>query len=174
VQGDSQAALSWLESLGVDLSGRVQLGGHSRKRTHTSSRGPVGFAIMKALLDREAADGRIRVVTGAKVRGGLWGMLGALLHGMAEHGTAWRSTSCSPPAAAPPPRGCAQASALLHSGSRVAGVAYTDADGSEQRLEASAVVLATGGFGASTPLLQQYAPQVRWGREGRARAVCAS
>ncbi len=71
MQGDSQAALSWLESQGVELSGRVQLGGHSRKRTHTSARGPVGFAVMKALLDREATDGRIRVVTGAKVGGSL-------------------------------------------------------------------------------------------------------
>lgn len=47
-QGDSQAAISWLQSRGIDLAGLVQLGGHTRKRTHTSSRGPVGFSIMKA------------------------------------------------------------------------------------------------------------------------------
>ena len=68
LQGDSQAAVGWLQSQGIDLSGLVQLGGHTRKRTHTSTRGPVGFSIMKALLDKEAADDRIQVVTGAKVR----------------------------------------------------------------------------------------------------------
>ena len=43
-------------------------GGHTRKRTHTSTKGPVGFSIMKALLDLEAKEERIRVITGAKVR----------------------------------------------------------------------------------------------------------
>ena len=60
--------MAWLQGLGIDLSGWVQLGGHSRKRTHTSGRGPVGFAIMKALLERQAGDARIRVVPGARVR----------------------------------------------------------------------------------------------------------
>lgn len=70
-QADSSEAVAWLESCGIDLGGRVQLGGHSRKRTHTSTRGPVGFTIMKALLDLEAADPRIRLVTGAQVGGWL-------------------------------------------------------------------------------------------------------
>ena len=47
-QADSRDAVGWLEGQGIDLSGLVQLGGHSKKRTHTSSRGPVGFSIMKA------------------------------------------------------------------------------------------------------------------------------
>ncbi|KAI3438218.1 hypothetical protein D9Q98_000655 [Chlorella vulgaris] len=118
---DSSEAVAWLESCGIDLGGRVQLGGHSRKRTHTSTRGPVGFTIMKALLDLEAADPRIRLVTGAQVT--------SLLR---ESG----------------------------GGGGVQGVVYTSEDGSEQRLEAAAVVLATGGFGASAELLQQHAPQV--------------
>ncbi|KAL4452364.1 hypothetical protein ABPG75_008026 [Micractinium tetrahymenae] len=116
--GDSQDAVSWLQSRGIDLSGLVQLGGHTRKRTHTSSRGPVGFSIMKALLDQQAADERIQVVTSAKV------------------------------------------DSLIHENSRVEGVAYTAADGSKERLLGSAVVLATGGFGASSQLLKKYAPQV--------------
>jgi len=53
-----------------------------------------------------------------------------------------------------------QATSLLHAGSRVEGVEYTDQRGERQRLEASAVILATGGFGASAHLLRQYAPQV--------------
>ena len=75
LQADSQAALAWLEAAGVDLSGTVQLGGHSRNRTHTSSRGPAGVAIMKALQGRLAAqpEERLRVVTGAKVGRGLVG-----------------------------------------------------------------------------------------------------
>lgn len=47
LQGDSEDAVSWLEGQGVDLSGWVQLGGHSKKRTHTSTKGPVGVSIMK-------------------------------------------------------------------------------------------------------------------------------
>ncbi|EFN54784.1 hypothetical protein CHLNCDRAFT_134736 [Chlorella variabilis] len=115
--GDSQEAVGWLESQGIELSGRVQLGGHTRKRTRTSTRGPVGFSIMRALLERQAGDSRVRVVTGAKVE------------------------------------------SLLHQDGRVEGVAYVADDGSQQRLEASAVVLATGGFGASGELLRKYAPQ---------------
>ena len=38
---------------------------------------------------------------------------------------------------------------------------YRDQHGTRQRLEASAVILATGGFGASTHLLRQHAPHVR-------------
>ena len=46
-------------------------------------------------------------------------------------------------------------------GGRVAGVVYADADGAQHRIAADAVVLATGGFGASAALLKQHAPQVR-------------
>lgn len=67
-QGDSRDAVGWLEGQGIDLSGLVQLGGHSKKRTHTSSRGPVGFSIMKALLDRQTASERIEVIASANVR----------------------------------------------------------------------------------------------------------
>ncbi|PSC72118.1 tobamovirus multiplication 1-like [Micractinium conductrix] len=115
----SQEAVGWLEKQGIDLSGRVQLGGHTRKRTHTSTKGPVGFSIMKALLDLEAKEERIRVITGAKVE--------ELQHGQ--------------------------------DGGRVTGVVYRAANGSQHMLPASAVVLATGGFGASTALLRWYAPQ---------------
>ena len=46
-------------------------------------------------------------------------------------------------------------------GGRVAGVLYADADGTQHSIAADAVVLATGGFGASATLLKQHAPQVR-------------
>lgn len=59
-----------------------------------------------------------------------------------------------------------QVDSLIHEGTRVEGVAYTAADGSRQRLLGSAVVLATGGFGASAQLLRKYAPQVRGWRAG--------
>ncbi len=68
LQADSRDAVGWLEGQGIDLSGLVQLGGHSRKRTHTSARGPVGFSIMKALLDKQAASERIEVIASANVR----------------------------------------------------------------------------------------------------------
>lgn len=75
LQADSRDAVGWLEGQGIDLSGLVQLGGHSKKRTHTSSRGPVGFSIMKALLDRQAANERIQVISSANVR--VWGRVWA-------------------------------------------------------------------------------------------------
>eukprot|EP00887_Chlorella_sp_A99_P002099 scaffold21.g2099.t1 len=119
VEGSS-AAISFLESAGVDLSGVVQLGGHSVKRTHHNPSGPnVGFAIMKALQGRLAQLPNVRVVKGANV------------------------------------------TELLREGGRLSGVAYTEAaSGAAEHVHADAVVLATGGFGASRALLARHAPQV--------------
>lgn len=45
---DSEAALRFIQEMGVDLNTLSQLGGHSHARTHRTSTGPnVGFAIMK-------------------------------------------------------------------------------------------------------------------------------
>ena len=178
LQGDSQVTVGWLESQGIDLSGLVQLGGHTRKRTHTSTRGPVGFSIMKALLDQEAADDRIQVITGAKVGAlaGVWQARGGLCWGAAcswgrnEHAIV--DIKCIhrllilPPCGQPPAAKPLQVERLMHEDSRVEGVEYTAQDGSRQRLGASAVILATGGFGASTALLQKYAPEVGGGVGG--------
>ena len=64
------------------------------------------------------------------------------------------------PALRPPAAKSLQVERLVHEDSRVEGVEYTAQDGSRQRLGASAVILATGGFGASAALLQKYAPEV--------------
>jgi flavocytochrome c len=65
---DSREALEWLASMGVELNGTVQLGGHAAKRTHFPSAGPsVGFAILKALGDIVKQTPNITVVTSAKV-----------------------------------------------------------------------------------------------------------
>lgn len=70
LQDNSQDAIQFLEAAGVNLSGLVQLGGHSRKRTHNNPTGPnVGFAIMKALHDKQAQTPGISLVTSAHVRG---------------------------------------------------------------------------------------------------------
>lgn len=70
LQGGSTAALHFLESAGLNLSSLVQLGGHSRKRTHANPSGPnVGFAIMKALQQRQQQLPNIWVVKGANVTG---------------------------------------------------------------------------------------------------------
>ena len=67
VQEQSQDAIAFLEAAGVNLSALVQLGGHSRKRTHHNPAGPnVGFAIMKALHDRQAATPGIKLITSAQ------------------------------------------------------------------------------------------------------------
>ena len=82
VQEQSQDAIAFLEAAGVNLSALVQLGGHSRKRTHHNPAGPnVGFAIMKALHDRQAATPGIKLITSAQAGAALcfaWGVGGRL------------------------------------------------------------------------------------------------
>eukprot|EP01134_Creolimax_fragrantissima_P007823 CFRG7823T1 len=52
---DSSGAIDWLSSFGIELSNLVQMGGHSRKRTHREPArldgkpSPVGFNIVSAL-----------------------------------------------------------------------------------------------------------------------------
>jgi succinate dehydrogenase/fumarate reductase flavoprotein subunit len=64
---DSQGALAWLAAAGVDLSGTVQLGGHTSRRTHFPPRGPVGFSIVSALAKKVEAHPNITVLAGATV-----------------------------------------------------------------------------------------------------------
>jgi len=66
---NSTAALAYLQSLGIELNGTVQLGGHTAKRTHFPSKGPnVGAAILSTLHSLIGSNPRIAVLTGAKVR----------------------------------------------------------------------------------------------------------
>jgi flavocytochrome c len=116
---DSREALEWLASMGVDLNGTVQLGGHRTKRTHFPPTGPsVGFAILKALGEVLKETPNIKVITSAKV------------------------------------------ASLIKDNEKVTGVRYFNKDGEEVILPADAVVLATGGFGASKELLRKHAPHV--------------
>ena len=67
---DSTDALEWLASMGADLNGTVQLGGHSKRRTHFPPAGPsVGFAILKALGTAVGRTPSIKVITSATVVG---------------------------------------------------------------------------------------------------------
>jgi flavocytochrome c len=116
---DSKEALEWLASIGVELNGTVQLGGHSIKRTHFPSTGPsVGFAILWALGEVVRKTPNIKVVTKAKVV------------------------------------------SLMKDNSKVSGVRYVLKNGEEVSLPADAVVLASGGFGASKDLLRKHAPHL--------------
>eukprot|EP00193_Tetraselmis_chui_P012257 CAMPEP_0177777930 /NCGR_PEP_ID=MMETSP0491_2-20121128/15657_1 /TAXON_ID=63592 /ORGANISM="Tetraselmis chuii, Strain PLY429" /LENGTH=509 /DNA_ID=CAMNT_0019297117 /DNA_START=147 /DNA_END=1675 /DNA_ORIENTATION=+ len=131
VQDESEDAVAFLASHGVQLGKLTQLGGHSAKRTHSNVAGPnVGSFIIRALSEAVKQLPQVNVVTSAKVK----------------H--------------------------LLVSGSkgehRVAGVSYsTPAAGAESddpaslptdnhTLEADAVILATGGFGAERDMLRRY------------------
>ena len=64
----SGAAIEFLESFGVELSGLTQLGGHSTSRTRFNPAGPnVGFAIMQKLMAAAESDPRIEIIKSAKV-----------------------------------------------------------------------------------------------------------
>ena len=67
--GDSAAGLEALQAAGMDLSGTVQLGGHTARRTHFPPHGPVGWTIISALKKRLDAALNVRVVTGARATG---------------------------------------------------------------------------------------------------------
>lgn len=54
----------------------------------------------------------------------------------------------------------ADVQSLLTTAGRVSGVQYTDEDKQNHQLNSSAVVLATGGFGASKKLMQRYRPDL--------------
>ena len=76
-QESSRDALDWLAQQGVELTSTVQLGGHSRARTHANTAGPnVGYAIMRALLDRLEKAPNVEVVSSAKVGGWVGGVGG--------------------------------------------------------------------------------------------------
>lgn len=70
-QASSAGALAFLESLGLDLSATVRLGGHSAPRTRSNPAGPnVGFALIRALEGAVKQQPNVRIVTSARVSGG--------------------------------------------------------------------------------------------------------
>lgn len=74
LQENSPAALEHIQTyLGVDISKISRLGGHSVSRTHSNPAGPnVGFAIMKAALDKVKALPNVQLVTAAPVKDISW------------------------------------------------------------------------------------------------------
>lgn len=139
---DSADAIAFLEEkTGLNLTSNiVQLGGHSRKRTHTDPAGPIGFDLMRSLEARLANSPNVEVITAAKV-------IGLLLHDK-EHmggvrGLIYKKLNC--------PDGSGSNSGSGSGGEE--GVAVVE-------LDAAAVVLASGGFGANAKLLQNYCGDV--------------
>eukprot|EP00934_Nitzschia_sp_Nitz4_P005488 Nitzschia sp. Nitz4//scaffold287_size23745//1466//3721//NITZ4_008456-RA/size23745-processed-gene-0.30-mRNA-1//1//CDS//3329545757//5478//frame0 len=69
--GGSASAITWLQQrLSVDLSALVQLGGHSRKRTHRPVDGMVGVTLMSALasaVQEYVSSGKAKVLLETKV-----------------------------------------------------------------------------------------------------------
>ncbi|KAJ2356179.1 hypothetical protein GGF43_002236 [Coemansia sp. RSA 2618] len=149
---DSTSAVAWLqEEFGLDLDVLAQLGGHSAARTHRRPEvggrpQPVGWGIVSTLAERLAAHardsgGRFRVQTGARVTRLLAAGGGGV--GGAEYKAA--------------------DGAEYKAADGVGGVEYETADGARHRVQASVVVLATGGFageGARPGFLREYAPQL--------------
>jgi hypothetical protein len=74
LQENSPAALDHIQTyLGVDISKTSRLGGHSVSRTHSNPAGPnVGFAIMKAVLDKVKELPNVQLVTAAPVKDISW------------------------------------------------------------------------------------------------------
>lgn len=70
--GESATALGWLrQRVGVDLSALVQLGGHSRRRTHRPQQGFVGAEIMSAMetaIRSYESSGRVSIQVDTQVQ----------------------------------------------------------------------------------------------------------
>ena len=112
------ATISWLSSLGADLSDVGLMGGSSVKRTHRPKGGTaIGPHLMKVLKEA-SSKANIEIRTSNKVLGL-----------MSQNGT-------------------------------VTGVKVENADGSTYNLQAKAVVIATGGFGANLEMVTSYQPSL--------------
>lgn len=137
---DSAEAIAFLEAqTGLDLSSNiVQLGGHSKKRTHTDPAGPIGFDLMRSLEAKLANIPNVEVVTSAKVTS-------LLLHDNDE--THMGGV-----------RGLTYKKLGPDGGSSGTDSSSGGEESSPSRVEvkADAIVLASGGFGANAKLLQKY------------------
>jgi flavocytochrome c len=112
------ATVSWLSSLGADLTDVGLMGGSSVKRTHRPKGGTaIGPHLMKVLKEASSRPG-IEIRTSNKVIG------------------------------------------LLGNAGGVTGVKVENADGSVYRLQAKAVVIASGGFGANLEMVTSYQPSL--------------
>jgi len=133
---NSAEAIAFLEeSTGLNLTSNiVQLGGHSKKRTHTDPAGPIGFDLMRSLESKLADSPNVEVITAAKVSS-------LLLHDK-EHMGGVRGLTYK----------------------KLGSVGSDSSSGGEGEgiveIEADAVILASGGFGANAKLLQKYCGEV--------------
>lgn len=175
----SASAIDFLKSKGVPLDAVVQLGGHSRPRTHheppraDGKPAPVGWDIIAALKRAVAETPSITVMTGVEALALTREGDAASASVGSDAATASSSSSggvesAHASAAARTGSDSSLAKAAGAPGAPVTGVTFrrTAADGTVGALEsiaADAVVLATGGFGAdhsAHSLLRQYAPQL--------------
>jgi len=115
---NSNAAIEWLESMGIVLSKLGTSGGASVKRIHRPETGEaVGKYIVKGMTEQCRQRG-VSAVCNTKVE------------------------------------------EILTDGGKVAGVRATDPNGMTVVYHASAVIVATGGFGANHKMLAQYRPEL--------------
>jgi flavocytochrome c len=135
---ESADAVEYLRSLGVNLEGNVQLGGHKAPRTRFPQGGlPVGAAVMKAIAEKLTSMPNVDIITGAKVEALLVDNTTGAVTGVIYRKNITNEGFTEP--VPPPPSKERGGSASVE-------------------LPAGAVVLATGGFSASGTLLAQYAP----------------
>ena len=136
----SSEAIHWLtRQFGIPLSVVSQLGGHSRPRTHRApdlkdgTPVPIGYTIMKHMEEAVRKNNRITVLTDIEV-------LELISHNVTQPDQTHRTF--------------------------VTGVVYksrTEEDAQPIKLNADAVILATGGFSADrteNSLLREYAPKL--------------
>ncbi len=115
---NAAATLTWLTSLGADLTDVGLMGGSSVKRTHRPKGGTaIGPHLMKVLKEASSKS-NIEIRTSNKVIG------------------------------------------LVSDAGVVKGVKVENVDGSAYRLQAKAVVIATGGFGANLEMVTRYQPSL--------------
>uniref|UniRef100_A0A383VWI0 fumarate reductase (NADH) n=1 Tax=Tetradesmus obliquus TaxID=3088 RepID=A0A383VWI0_TETOB len=134
----SQDGIAFLEGLGLNISTIVRLGGHSKPRTRSNPAGPnVGTYLVKAVAARVQAAANVEVKLNSKV--------------VSIEDAKDGRLSVTYAATAPRPAAAADGSATA---------AAAAAAPEEQQLVVNALVLATGGFGASKEMLREHSPAV--------------
>ena len=132
----SGAAIEFLESFGVELSGLTQLGGHSTSRTRFNPAGPnVGFAIMQKLMAAAESDPKIEIIKSAKVTG-----IEMLNNRHPRYDVLFSRETCKK---------------LLSCHNEIVHPSRVD----RAHVDTRAFVMATGGFGANKTLLEKFAPE---------------
>mmetsp|Transcript_24953 Transcript_24953/g.62796 ORF Transcript_24953/g.62796 Transcript_24953/m.62796 type:complete len:529 (-) Transcript_24953:219-1805(-) len=131
--GNSDSALQFLTSHGVQLGKLTQLGGHSTKRTHSNAAGPnIGNVIISQLAKAVQDMPQITVITSAQAKSLLKTGSGASVR---VGGVAYHASESS-------------------------GGGAGDADTPATAVSADVVIMTTGGFGANRDMLRTHNPSV--------------